>query len=152
MDLAGACMLSVDEGIIFNDGNLGRHRKLVLTNKRLIFLRGMHEAYQKEDEISIDDIKSIRYDTESGAIMLQLKNGEKDVIQLVHSDGFADVLVGADPVLDVSLQATIDRWVNRINQLMMKAPTYKMIQCKYCGAKNRSTETTCGHCGALLPI
>ena len=145
-------MLSVDEGIIFNDGNLGRNRKLVLTTKRLIFLRGMHETYQKEDEISIDDIESIRYDIESGAIMLQLKNGEKDVIQLVNSDNFADILVGDEPILDVSLQATMNKWVNRINQLMMKAATCKMIQCKYCGAKNRSTETTCAHCGALLPI
>jgi len=152
MELSDACMLSDGEEIIFDDGNIGRKKKLVLTNKRLIFLQGkgrFNKTYQKEDEIPIEDIESAHYDTEFGAIVLQLKNGEKEVIDFIGFDSFEDVLMGTNSdISEVRLQATIDRWVNAINRLAVKIP--KMIYCKYCGAKNKPTETKCVHCGALL--
>jgi hypothetical protein len=152
MELADACMLSDGEEIIFDDGNLGRNKRLILTNRRLIFLQGagrFNKTYQKEDEILIEDIESAHYDTAFGVIMLQLKNGEKEVIDLVGSDSFENALVGTNSdISEVRLQATIDRWVNEINKLAVKVP--KMIYCRYCGAKNNVMETKCMHCGALL--
>jgi hypothetical protein len=152
MELSDACMLSEGEEIIFDDGKIGRNKKLVLTNKRLIFLQSkgrINRTYQKEDEIPIEDIESARYDPEFGAIMLQLKNGEKEVIDLVGSDSPADILMETNSeISEVRLQATTDRWVNEINRLAVKVP--KMIYCKYCGAKNKPTETKCMNCGALL--
>jgi hypothetical protein len=46
-----ACMLSEGEEIIFDDGNLGNNEKLVLTNRRLIFLQSkgwINKTYEKE--------------------------------------------------------------------------------------------------------
>ena len=154
MELTDACMLSEGEEIIFDDGNIGRNKKLVLTNRRLIFLQGsgrFNKTYQKEDEIAIEDIESAHYDTEFGAVTLQLKNGEKDLVEfgMSDSDHLEEMFLGTDhDIMDVRLQATIDRWVNEINRLAVKVP--KMVYCKYCGAKNKSTDTKCVHCGALL--
>jgi hypothetical protein len=152
MELSEACMLSEGEEIIFDDGNIGRNQKLVLTNKRLIFskVKGtFSKSFKKDDEIPIEDIESAQLNAEYGTIMLQLKNGEKDVIDFHTSESFEDVLMNTDhDILDVRLQATIDRWVNEINRLAVRVP--KMIYCRYCGAKNKSTETKCVHCGALL--
>lgn len=151
MELSDACMLSEGEEIILDNGNIGRNKKLVLTNKRLIFLQGkgrFNKTFHKEDEIPIEDIESAHYDTEFGAVVLKLKNGEKEIIEFVGLDGF-DVLMGTDSdILEVRLQATIDRWVNAINRLVVEVP--KMIYCRYCGAKNNITETKCAHWGALL--
>ena len=152
MEISDACMLSEGEDVIFDDGNIGRNKKLVLTNRRLIFLQsrgGSDNIYQKEDEISIEDVESARYDTELGAIVLQLKNGEKDVINFFLSESL-DVLTGIDPeISEVKLQPIISNWLNEINRLALQAP--KMICCEYCGAKNKSTETKCVNCGAIMP-
>ncbi len=154
MEISDACMLSEGEEIIFDDGHIGRNKKLVLTNKRLIFLesRGrLNKIYQKEDEIAIEEIESAHYDTEFGAVSLQLKNGEKDLVAfgISNSDNLEVMVLGTDPdILDVKLQATIDRWVGEINRLAVTVP--KMVYCKYCGAKNKATDTKCVHCGALL--
>jgi hypothetical protein len=152
MELLDACMLSEDEEIIFDDGNLGRNKKVVLTNKRLIFIQvkgRFKKTYIKEDEIRIEDVESAHYETGFSTIVIQLKNGEKDVIDLVRSDSIVDFYLGADSdILDVRLQATIDRWVNEINRLTGKVP--KMIYCRYCGAKNKPTDIKCTNCGAPL--
>jgi len=152
MELSDACMLLEGEEIVFVDGRIGRNKALVLTTKRLIFLQckgRFSKTYQKVDEIPIEDIESARYDPEFGAIIVQLKNGEKEVIDLIGSDSLADVLMGTNSeISEVRLQATTDRWVNEINRLAVKVP--KMIYCKYCGAKNKPTETKCVNCGALL--
>ena len=154
MELSDACVLSEEEEIIFDDGNIGRNKRLVLTNKRLIFLqcRGrFNKTYQKEDEIAIEDIESAHYDNEFGAVTLQFKNGEKDLIEfgMSDSDYLEEMVLGTNhDVNDVRLQATVDRWVNEINRLAVKVP--RTVYCKYCGAKNKSIDTTCVHCGAVL--
>ncbi len=151
MELLGACMLSEGEEIIFDDGNIGRNKRLVSTNKRLIFLQSkgrFNKTYQKEDEIPTEDIESARYETEFGTIVLQLKDGEKDIVDFIESDGF-DALMGTNPdVSDVRHRATIDRWLNEVNRLAVKVP--KITYCKYCGAKNKPVDAKCVHCGALL--
>lgn len=73
---------------------------------------------------------------------------EKDIIDFVGFDSL-DILMGTNSeILEVRLQATTDRWVNEIDRLIVKAP--RMVYCKYCGAKNKSTETKYVHCGALM--
>lgn len=155
MELVDVCMLSKGEHVIFDDGNLGNDKKLVLTNRRLIFLQGTGifvKTYRKEGEIPIKDIESAHYDTVFGAIRLQLKNGEKEIIDFSYSfeDAVGSFLgTKSHDVLEVRLQATIDRWVNEINRLIARVP--EMVYCRYCGAKNKPTETKCVHCGALMP-
>jgi hypothetical protein len=150
-----ACMLSEGEEIIFDDGNLGNNEKLVLTNRRLIFLQSkgwINKTYEKKDEIPIQDIESAHSDPKQRSIVLQYKNGEKDLIGFAVSTGAEDWIMGTQPdTLFIRLQSTIDRWVSQINTLASgtrKLPD--MIYCKYCNAKNKSANMKCEHCGALM--
>lgn len=52
--------LSSGENIILEDGNIGWNRKLVLTNKRLVFLQGkgvFKKTFSVESEIPLDTIQ-----------------------------------------------------------------------------------------------
>jgi hypothetical protein len=118
MELLDACMLSEGEEVIFDDGNDGRSTRLVLTNKRLIFLQckgRINKTYKKEDEITIEDIESARYDTGFETIVLQLKNGEKGVIDFTRTEGFEVLMETDSDTLDVRLQAGQRRyWIKCI--------------------------------------
>ena len=150
MELHDACALSQGESIILEDGNIGRNKKVVLTNKRLIFLESKGEfdkTYHKEDEIPIDDIEFAHYDAEFGAIVLQLKNGEKDLIPIVGFDSL-DVLLSS-AVTEVKMQATIDRWVNAINTSAKRgSPAAKRIRCSCCNQIYDEALSNCPTCGA----
>jgi len=152
-----SCMLTEGEEIIFDDGNLGHNEQLVLTNRRLIFLRERAKGlfattYEKTDELPIQDIESARSDPKERSIVLQFKNGEKDVISFVVTSGAEDWILGTRlDTLYMRLQAKIDRWVNEINRLASGTRRLPdMIYCKYCGAKNKYANMKCEHCGALM--
>ena len=149
MELTEACTLSEDEEVVLTDENyVGRDEALVLTNMRLIFLKSKgrlhHKTYEKEDEISLQDIESAHYDKELDAVVLELKNGEREII--MFTEDMIRSLLKNDNTLEIRLQATIDRWISAINNQTNRGP--KRIRCAYCGQVYDEALINCPRCGA----
>jgi hypothetical protein len=149
MEISEACALSEDEEVVLTEGNyVGRDEAVVLTNMRLVFLKSKgrfhHKTYEKEDEIPFQDIESAHYDREFDAVVLELKNGEKEMI-MFYKDMLGSFLED-DKTSEIRLQATIDRWISAINDRANRGP--KRSRCAYCGQVYDEGVVNCPRCGA----
>jgi hypothetical protein len=148
-EFSEACRLSEDEKVILAEENyVGRDEAVVLTNTRLLFLKSKgrlhNKTYEKEDEIPLQDIESAHYDREFDAVVLELKNGEREMI-MFYQDVLGSLL-NNDQNLEIKLQATIDRWISAINDRSNRGP--KRSRCAYCGQVYDETVINCPRCGA----
>jgi len=149
MELSEACTISEGEDVVLTEENcVGRDEALVLTNMRLIFLKSKgklhHKTYEKEDEIPLQDIESAHYDREFDAVVLELKNGEREMI-MFYEDMLGSLL-NNDKNLEIKLQATIDRWISAITDRANRGP--KRSRCAYCGQVYDEAVINCPRCGA----
>lgn len=118
--------LGKDERIILDDGTLGFRKRLTLTNKRLIILKGkgfFKVTWKKEEEISIEEIEEAYAHVDSFTSMsvmkLRLKNGRtKDIrFKLSDSQMVGGMLGDPNTALPMKVKSITDRWVNVINSL-----------------------------------
>jgi len=149
MELSEACRLSEDEEVVLTEENyVGRDEAVVLTNTRLVFLKSKgrlhNKTYEKEDEIPLQDIESAHYDKEFDAVVLELKNGEREMI-MFYEDMLGSLL-NNDKNLQIKLQATIDRWISAINDRSNRGS--KRSRCAYCGQVYDEAVINCPRCGA----
>jgi hypothetical protein len=63
--------------------------------------------------------------------------------------GIGTIITG-NMVINNKIKATNLQWASAINMLISKGKLPEMIYCKYCGTKNKLTESKCVHCGAFL--
>ena len=149
MELSKACTFSEDEEVVLTEENyVGRDEALVLTNMRLIFLKSKgrfhNKTYEKKDEIPLQDVESAHYDSKFDAVVVELKNDERELI-MFYEDVLGSLLKN-DKNLDVRLQATIDRWISAINNQANRR--LKRSRCAYCGQVYDEAVINCPRCGA----
>ena len=64
--------------------------------------------------------------------------------------GGVGTIIAGSMAIKNQIKATSQQWATAINMLISKGKLPEMIYCKYCGTKNKSTESKCVHCGAIL--
>lgn len=64
--------------------------------------------------------------------------------------GGIGTMIAGKVAIDNQIKATSQQWVSAINALISKGNLPEMTYCKYCGAKNKSIDSKCIHCGAIL--
>lgn len=93
----------------------GLLRKPVLTNKRLVLLKGEKIDY----ELPIEDIKSVESDTAGAGnpyLRMELKNGEG--VSLAFACTGFKMFLGASYLIGKS-RSIVDQWVQSINNLIL---------------------------------
>jgi hypothetical protein len=64
--------------------------------------------------------------------------------------GGVGTIIAGSMAIKNQIKATSQQWATAINMLISKGKLPEMIYCKYCGTKNKSTDSKCIHCGAIL--
>lgn len=72
-----------------------------------------------------------------------------DVAGLALFGGVGSIIAGKMAIKN-QVKATSQQWAITINMLISKGKLPEMIFCRYCGAKNKSSDSKCINCGALL--
>jgi len=64
--------------------------------------------------------------------------------------GGIGTMIAGKLAIDNQIKATSQQWASVINVLISKGKLPEMIYCKSCGAKNKSMDSKCFHCGAIF--
>jgi hypothetical protein len=97
----------------------------------------------------------------NGSLGITFNDGTKKIFQISADVSKADVaglvlfggvgsLIAGNMALKNQKIANTQRWATTINMLISKGTIPEMIFCRYCGTKNKSEDSKCIHCGAIL--
>ncbi len=99
---------------------------------------------------------------DNGSLGIIFKDGTKRDFKLSLSTGTAlsatglilfggvGSMIAGNMAIKNQIKATSQQWATAINMLISKGKVPEMIYCKFCGTKNKSDESKCLHCGAIL--
>ncbi len=108
--------LENDENLLLNEGKIGWHKTLGVTNKRLLFLN----KDKIEREILLDNLLEVYPKSQSFTGLTQLvikhKTGNEETI--IFKTGDSDLLFGGMNFADSNAQNMANRYVNLINRVM----------------------------------
>jgi len=113
------------EKVVLDDGYVGYKKKLTLTNKRLVYVRGegfLSTKWKLDEEIPLEQIEEAYTQTQGGLTqmskaILKMKNGETRELRVSGGSGDLGSLLAADMATDMAVRTKTlsDRWVNAIN-------------------------------------
>jgi hypothetical protein len=95
---------------------------------------------------------------ENNSLTIKLRNGEIKEFKM-SPDSYALDLTNklavlnkkfADNTFKAYLKARSQQWADTINKLIHEKLESETVTCKYCGSKNKDTDTKCNYCGATL--
>ncbi len=122
--------LEPGERILIESGNLGYHKRVILTDKRLIFEEGkgfFKVTWVKESEIFIDEIEETYIEMDSftalETLKIKKKNGEFIDLQFKLSDSqMLGAGIESDALAGMSIRqhSINERWINAINRQLSK--------------------------------
>jgi len=114
------------EKVVLDDGYVGYKRKLTLTNKRLVYVRGeglFSTTWKLDEEIPLEKIEEAYTQTIGGLTqmskaILKMKGGETRELKVSGGSGDLGSLFATDMATDMAVRTKTlsDKWVNAINQ------------------------------------
>ncbi len=138
-----------------------RSKNYVLTTKAFHIQPANNDPKKESLIFMISDMAMAIVENE-GALGIIFKDGSKTKIKLdvdmgttlssvglILFGGIGDTIAG-NMALKNKIKATSQQWATAINALIAKGKLPEMIYCKYCGTKNKSSDSLCIHCGAIL--
>ena len=108
--------LEKGEKLLLNEGKIGWHKTLGVTNKRLLFLK--KDAIERE--IMLSDILEVYPKTQgfTGLTQLAIKYTDGDEETIVFKTGDSDLLFGGLNYAESNATNMANRYVNLINRVM----------------------------------
>ena len=126
-------------------------KKIKLFKDRLVDSHNGENTYYLKD-MEKADLKRAGFFSPP-RLLIYFKNGEvKEFAVTTKISGSAQLdLLFTDSMasMNAEILANVQHWVETLNTLILR-PLPDMIYCKYCGAKNKSSDSKCIHCGAIL--
>lgn len=130
-----------------------------LTNKEFYY-KWFANDYERIERWLITDLKMAMVE-DDGSLGIIFNDGTKEIFKISADVSKADVaglvlfggigsMIAGNMALKNQKIANTQRWATTINVLISKGTLPEMIFCRYCGTKNKSEDSKCVHCGAIL--
>ena len=132
-------------------------KNAVLTEKRFSFHDGKEVTTWLISDMTMAMVADNTY------LGITFKDGRTKVFKLATLDsstktsaaglilfGGVGSMIAGNMAIKNQIKSNIQQWASTINTLISKGKLPEMIFCKYCGTKNKSSDSICVHCGAIL--